>query len=79
MRTRVRRTIERQARGGKSQRNYDDGAPRVPKDLIVATPEELAWRQDTIGTIEWPAWREGKVVYARARFVRRQTAVLADR
>jgi predicted nucleotidyltransferase len=39
---------------------------RVPKDLIVTTPEEFEWREDTIGTIEWPAWREGKVVYARA-------------
>ena len=39
---------------------------RVPKDLIVVTPEEFEWRKDTIGTIEWPAWREGKVVYARA-------------
>lgn len=38
---------------------------RVPKDLIVVTPEEFAWRKDTIGTIEWPAWREGKVLYAR--------------
>lgn len=39
---------------------------RVPKDLIVVTPEEFEWRKDTIGTLEWPAWREGKVVYARA-------------
>ena len=39
---------------------------RVPKDLIVVTPEEFEWRKDTVGTIEWPAWREGKVVYARA-------------
>ena len=40
-------------------------AIRVPKDLIVVTPEEFEWRKDTIGTIEWPAWHEGKVVYAR--------------
>jgi predicted nucleotidyltransferase len=39
---------------------------RLPKDLIVTTPEEFERRKDTIGTIEWPAWREGKVVYARA-------------
>ena len=38
---------------------------RVPKDVIVTTPEEFEWRKDTIGTIEWPAWREGKVLYAR--------------
>jgi len=39
---------------------------RLLKDLIVVTPEEFEWRKDTIGTIEWPAWREGKVLYARA-------------
>jgi predicted nucleotidyltransferase len=38
---------------------------RIAKDLIVVTPEEFEWRKDTIGTIEWPAWHEGKVVYAR--------------
>jgi predicted nucleotidyltransferase len=38
---------------------------RIPKDLIVVTPEEFEWRKDVIGTIEWPAWREGKVLYAR--------------
>src|SRR5512133_1989234 len=32
----------------------------LPKDVIVTTPEEFEWRKDTIGTIEWPAWREGK-------------------
>ena len=39
---------------------------RIPKDLIVVTPEEFEWRKDTLGTIERPAWREGKVLYARA-------------
>ena len=39
---------------------------RVPKDVIVTTPEEFAWRKDTIGTIEWPAWREGTVLYAKS-------------
>jgi len=39
---------------------------RVPKDVIVTTPEEFEWRKDTIGTIEWPAWREGKVLYAKS-------------
>jgi predicted nucleotidyltransferase len=37
----------------------------VAKDVIVVTPEEFEWRKDVIGTIEWPAWREGKVLYAR--------------
>jgi predicted nucleotidyltransferase len=39
---------------------------RLPKDVIVTTPEEFEWRKDTIGTIEWPAWREGKVLYAKS-------------
>lgn len=36
----------------------------VPKDVIVTRPGEFAWRKDVIGTIEWPAAREGKVLYA---------------
>ena len=39
---------------------------RVPKDIIVTTPEEFAWRKDVVGTIEYPAVREGRVVYARS-------------
>jgi predicted nucleotidyltransferase len=38
----------------------------VPLDVIVTTPEAFAWRKDVVGTIEWPAAREGKVLYARA-------------
>ena len=38
---------------------------RLPKDLIVTTPEEFEWRKDTIGTVERPAWREGRVLYDR--------------
>jgi predicted nucleotidyltransferase len=37
----------------------------LPVDVIVTTPEDLAWRKDIVGTIEWPATREGKVLYAR--------------
>src|SRR5713101_5948648 len=37
----------------------------VPLDVIVTTPEDFAWRKDVVGTIEWPATREGKVLYAR--------------
>ncbi len=36
----------------------------VAKDVIVVRPEEFAWRKDVVGTIEWPAVREGKVLYA---------------
>lgn len=39
---------------------------RLPKDVIVTTPEEFEWRKDTIGTIEHPAWQEGRLLYARA-------------
>jgi uncharacterized protein len=38
----------------------------VPKDIIVTRPEDFAWRKDVVGTIEWPAAREGKVLYARS-------------
>jgi len=37
---------------------------RVPKDIIVTTPEEFRWRKDIPGTIERPAVLEGKVLYA---------------
>ncbi len=37
----------------------------VPKDILVSRPEEFAWRKDIVGTIEWPAHREGKVLYVR--------------
>jgi uncharacterized protein len=37
----------------------------VAKDVIVVRSEEFAWRKDVVGTIEWPAVREGKVLYAR--------------
>ncbi|HEX9668754.1 MAG TPA: nucleotidyltransferase domain-containing protein [Thermoanaerobaculia bacterium] len=36
------------------------------KDVIVATPEEFAWRKEIPGTIERPAAREGKILYARS-------------
>lgn len=39
----------------------------IAKDLIVVTPQEFNWRKDVMGTIEWPAVREGKVLYARTR------------
>ncbi len=37
----------------------------ISVDIVVTTPEEFAWRKDSVGTIEWPATREGKVLYAR--------------
>ncbi|MSU80014.1 MAG: nucleotidyltransferase domain-containing protein [Gemmataceae bacterium] len=38
----------------------------VPIDIIVSKPEDFAWRKEIIGTIEWPAVQEGKVLYARS-------------
>src|SRR5438309_4548011 len=32
----------------------------VPVDIVVTTPEAFAWRKEYVGTIEWPAAREGK-------------------
>ena len=37
----------------------------VAKDIIVSRPEEFRWRKETVGTIERPAAREGKILYAR--------------
>jgi predicted nucleotidyltransferase len=37
----------------------------MPVDILVTTPEDFAWRKNVVGTIEWPAFREGKVLYAR--------------
>lgn len=37
----------------------------IAKDVFVTTPEEFAWRQRVVGTLEHPAAEEGKVLYAR--------------
>jgi len=39
----------------------------IPKDIILATPEEVARRRDVVGTLIRPALREGKVLYARSQ------------
>jgi predicted nucleotidyltransferase len=38
----------------------------LPVDVIVTRPEDFAWRKDVVGTIEWPAVREGKVLYSHS-------------
>ena len=40
------------------------GVP-IPIDVIVTSPEDFAWRKEVVGTIEYPAVREGKLLYAR--------------
>jgi predicted nucleotidyltransferase len=37
----------------------------VPKDILVTTSEDFEWRKEIVGTIERPAVREGRLVYAR--------------
>jgi predicted nucleotidyltransferase len=37
----------------------------VPKDIILATPDEVTRRRNIVGTILRPALRDGKVLYAR--------------
>lgn len=39
---------------------------KIPKDVIVTRPEDFAWRQEVVGTIEYPAAHEGRVLYAKA-------------
>src|SRR5438477_7368597 len=36
----------------------------IPLDVIVISPEDFAWRKEVVGTIAWPAAREGRVLYA---------------
>ena len=38
---------------------------RVPKDVIVTTPEAFAWRKKVAGTIERPAAREGRILFEK--------------
>ena len=38
---------------------------RVPKDVVVTTPEDFAWRSKVPGTIERPAALGGRVLYAK--------------
>jgi len=39
----------------------------IPSDVIVTTPEDFEWRSKQAGTIERPAFLEGKVLYARRK------------
>ena len=36
----------------------------IAKDVIVVRPEDFEWRRKIVGTIERPAAREGKLLYA---------------
>ena len=39
----------------------------VPKDIILATPDQVARQRNVVGTLIRPALREGQVLYVRAR------------
>lgn len=34
----------------------------IPTDIMFTTSEDFPWRKDVVGTIEYPAVREGKVL-----------------
>ena len=39
----------------------------MPKDIIVATPEQVEQQKNIVGTIIRPALQEGQVLYVRTR------------
>lgn len=54
-------------RGSKRKKAVEIGVElhdiNIAKDVIVVRPDEFEWRKDIIGTIEWPAAHEGKILY----------------
>jgi predicted nucleotidyltransferase len=55
--------------GSKREKRIEIGVAlhdiRIPKDIIVATPDEVERRKNLVGTIIRPALEEGKVLYVR--------------
>lgn len=39
----------------------------VAKDIVVVTPESYERRKNIVGTVEWPAAHEGKLLHVRRR------------
>jgi uncharacterized protein len=56
--------------GSKRAKQVDIGVAlhdiRIPKDIIVATPDEIERYRDIAGTIIRPALQEGRMLYQRA-------------
>ena len=56
--------------GSKRQKTIEVGVALadfdLPKDIVISTPDAFSWRKDVPGTIEYPATREGVVLYDRA-------------
>jgi predicted nucleotidyltransferase len=46
------------------RRSLDDFP--TPKDILVTTPEEIRRRGHVLGTVLWPALREGITLYERS-------------
>jgi predicted nucleotidyltransferase len=42
------------------------GDSAIGVDIVVTRPEDFAWRKEFVGTIEYPASKEGRIVYARS-------------
>ncbi len=38
----------------------------IAKDIVVTTPASFARRKNVVGTLEWPAAHEGKLLHVRA-------------
>ena len=61
---RLRHLIER--KGEQTREKVDRFGHMDEDDLgLVAPPEDFEWRKEILGTIERPAAREGKLLYAR--------------
>jgi len=41
----------------------------LPVDVVIVTPEQVRRYREQVGTIVYPALREGRVLYERARSV----------
>ena len=42
------------------------GGMGISKDIVVFTPDEVRRYRDVVGTILYPAYREGKILYERS-------------
>jgi excisionase family DNA binding protein len=56
--------------GSKREKQVEIGVAlhdiKVPKDIVVSTPEEIARYGHLVGTVLYPALREGTVLYERS-------------
>jgi hypothetical protein len=43
----------------------DQADIQAPVDIVMSMREEFDWRQEIVGTVEYPAVQEGRVLYAR--------------